>query len=96
MGSEAEMGQRVEDLRAKPQEQWALSNETLDEIARIQDLPVEERRAAAADLVSSLTDGRGNEAAEGRNLRLHTRIERGGEGITIIDDDGQERTIWYK
>jgi hypothetical protein len=95
VGTEAELKQRMDDLQTQPSERFQISDPVLSEIERIQGLPVDERRAAMGDLALSLRDAKGDEATEGRNLRWDTRIERNGDGITLIDSDGTEHTVWY-
>jgi hypothetical protein len=95
-GTEADLKQRMTDLRADPLERFNLSDNIESEISRIQGLPVDERRQAMGDFVVSLKDNKGDETSEGRNLRWDTRIERDGSGVTIIGKDGKEFTVWYK
>ena len=95
MGSEEEVKQRMTDLGTDPDKRFALSDRVQTEVERVRDLPASERRGAMAELVQSLQDSRGDETAEGRNLRWSTRVERNGEGITIIDNRGREQTVWY-
>ncbi|MCL4299587.1 MAG: hypothetical protein KJ077_27875 [Anaerolineae bacterium] len=94
-GTEAELKQRMTDLRTDPAERFKLPDTVLAELKQIQALPVEERRAAMGKFMLSSQDPKGDESTEGRNIRWNTRVERNGEGITIIDNDGQEHTIWY-
>jgi hypothetical protein len=95
VGTEAELKQHVHDLQTEPSERFRVSDHVMSEIERIQGLPVEERRAAVGEFVLSLRDAKGDETTESRNLRWNTRIERNGEGITLIGSDGTEHTVWY-
>jgi hypothetical protein len=88
VGTEAELKQRMEDLRVDPSERYGLSDDTLTEIDRIEELPAEDQASARADLVESLQDERGDETAQGRNLRWNASIGRNGESVTVTDDDG--------
>jgi hypothetical protein len=97
LGTEVELEQRVEDLRkTDPADRSAISDDVLSELERVQALPLNERRAAMGELVLSLQNQKGNETTEGRNLRWETRIERNGDGITVIDGTGKEHTVWFK
>lgn len=93
--SEAELKQRMTDLQTDPAQRFVLSDNVTSEIQRIQSLPVEQRRAAMGEYILSLRDAQGDETTEIRNLRWNTRVERNGDGITIIGNDGEEHTVWY-
>jgi hypothetical protein len=96
VGTEAEMKQRMSDLRSASGESTSLSPEVRSEIHRIQDLPVAERRQAMGEFVQSLRDEKGDETRDGRNLRWSTQVERNGDGVTIIDPStGEKYTVWY-
>lgn len=97
VGSEADLKQRMADLRKGDEDTFDLSEHVKQEIERIQSLPIERRRAAFGDFVQSLTDKRDDETTEGRNLRWSTRIERAGKGVTVRDDEtGLEYSLWYE
>jgi len=95
-GSEAEIKQRMADLRKSPEQRFTLSDNVVAEIKRIQALPPADRREAMGELVLSLRDDKTDETTDGRNLRWSARIERNGQGVTIIDPvTGEEYTVWY-
>lgn len=96
VGSEADLNQRMTDLRTEPHERFVLASEVRNEIERIRALPPEERREAMGNFVLSLQDSKGNQTNEGRNIRFATQVERGGNGVTITDNQtGEKYTIWY-
>jgi hypothetical protein len=96
VGTEADLKQRVADLRIDPSKRFEVSDDVISEIERIQNLPIGERRTAMGDFMSSLQDDKGDETTVGRNLRWRTRVERNGDGVTIIGKDGKEYSVWYK
>lgn len=96
VGSEADLKQRVDDLKTPHSDRFALSDHVIQEVERIQSLPNEQRLAAMGDLATSLQDQKGDEIAEGRNLRWSTHIERNGAGVTIRDEiTGKEYKVRY-
>jgi|GEM_PF-4895740 len=96
IGSEAELKQRMAELKMDPAERGKMPEGLIAEVDQIAQLPIEQREAAMGQLTGSLRDERGDETITGAYLREHGRIERNGAGITIIDDAGKEHTVWYK
>ena len=98
VGSEAQIKQNMEDLRTPTGDRYLPSEQTFQEIQRIQSLSIEQRRDAVSTLVKSLRDEKGDPISEFRNLSRYTRVERNGDGITFINprEEGKEYTIWYK
>lgn len=96
VGSEAEMKQRMAELKMDPAERGKVPVGLVAEMDQIAQLPVEQRQTAMAQLAGSLRGKRGDETIAGAYLRNHAEIEHNGEGISILDDSGKKHTIWYK
>lgn len=96
VGNETSMKQAAEELAMNPADRGQLPEGLVAEVDRIAGLPVEERREAMGQLMLSQKDKRGNAGLMAAYLQDHGQIERNGKGVTIVDNAGQEHTVWYE
>ncbi len=68
LGSEADVKQRIDDLRMDVFEWHLLSESTIADVERIQGLPQEERKDAWSAYIMSLKGEKGDSTAKLKNL----------------------------